>query len=106
MSRRRRKNQNIGLQLPPEALDKIKIVSDYLFFDQYKDMASFPRFEECFGVLTVGKNIDLPEVFKQIVGEKKKYITFRRMIRMYYRIQEGGKKLSANTKTFFDDFLW
>ena len=103
MSRRRRRNQNIGLKLAPEALEKIKIVSDYLFFDQYKDMASFPRFEECFGVLTVGKNIDLPEVFKQIVGEKKKYITFRRMIRMYYRIQEGGKKLSENTKTFFDD---
>ena len=103
MSRRRRRNQNIGLKLAPEALEKIKIVSDYLFFDQYKDMASFPRFEECFGVLTVGKNIDLPEVFKQIVGEKKKYITFRRMIRMYYRIQEGGKRLSENTKTFFDD---
>lgn len=25
------------------------------------------------------------------------------MIRMYYRIQEGGKRLSENTKTFFDD---
>ena len=102
MSKPRRRRKQDSMKIDSEYFEKIKIICDFLFFDQYKDMASFPRFEECFGTLTGEKETDLTEVFKQIVGERKKYITFRRMIRMYYRIQEGGKKLSDNTKNFFN----
>ncbi len=93
MSQPRRRRKQDGLKISPEYFEKIKIICDFLFFDQYKDMASFPRFEECFGTLTTGKETDLTEVFKQIVGERKKYITFRRMIKAYINWK---KKISEN----------
>ena len=37
-------------------------------------MASFPRFEECFGPLIKDKNISLETVFQEISGPKRKYI--------------------------------
>lgn len=52
----------------------IKSLCEYLFFDQYRDLASFPRFEE---------KISLFEVLKEICGERRKYITFRRMLKAY-----------------------
>ena len=39
------------VNITKEELDKISICEDYIFFDQYKDMASFPIFEECIGIL-------------------------------------------------------
>ena len=55
MSRRRQKAIQSFIQ--EEDLSKIKNVLNYLFFDQYRDIASFPRFEECLSFLTNGKNI-------------------------------------------------
>ena len=103
MSRRRQKAiQNL---IDPNDLNKIKNVLNYLFFDQYQDMASFPRFEECFTILTQGQEINFPEAFTDIIGEKHKYLTFRRMIRAFFRVQEGGRKVKESTKKFFSSVI-
>ena len=70
------------LDLTKEELDKLRICADYLFFDQYKDMATFSRFEECVGNL-LSSDISLETIFQEIVGPKRKYITFRRLIKAY-----------------------
>ena len=54
---------------------KIKTICDFLFFDQYQDMAPFFRFKQCFQPLFNNANISLEKVFKDICGKNKKYIT-------------------------------
>ena len=100
MSRRRQKA--IQSLISDESLTKIKNVLNYLFFDQYQDMASFPRFEECLSLLVPNKDIDFQESFTDIIGEKHKYLTFRRMIRAFFRVQEGGRKVKESTKQLFN----
>ena len=73
----------------------IRMISDYLFLDRFNDSASFIRFEQCFGPLFSNKDtkFKLVEAYKEIVGKRKKYITFRRMIKSYINWK---KKLSNN----------
>ena len=62
----------------------LKTICDYLIVDRVKDFSTFPRFEQCFGPLFSDKNdFQLSEVFKEICGKNKKYITFRRLISSY-----------------------
>ena len=90
-----------GVEFNEYDLFSICMISDYLFLDRFNDSASFVRFEQCFGPLfSKIKNIpnknqkfSLIEAFKEIVGPKKKYITFRRMIKAYLNWK---KKLSEN----------
>ncbi len=91
------------LDLTEEEINKLKIYADYLFFDQYKDMASYPRFEECFGGLIKDKNISLETVYQEMCGPKRKYITFRRFIKCYLNYKEN--KVSADTQNFFQLFF-
>ena len=93
----------LDLDLTEDEINKLKIYTDYLFFDQYKDMASFPRFEECFGPLIKDKNISLETVFQEISGPKRKYITFRRMIKCYLNYKQN--KVSQDTQNFFNLFF-
>ena len=86
------------IDITKEELDKLRICADFLFFDQYKDMASFPRFEECIGTL-VSDDLSLETIFQEIVGPKRKYITFRRLIKAYLEYKKGN--LSENTQKFF-----
>lgn len=67
-------------------LNCIKMICDYLFLDRFNDSASFVRFEQCFSLLFSPKNKEfkLVEAFKEIVGPKKKYLTFKRMIKAYF----------------------
>jgi len=76
----------------------IRMISDYLFLDRFNDCASFVRFEQCFGPLFSinNSNFKLVEAFKEIVGKKKKYITFRRMIKAYI----NWKKKTSNNYSF------
>ena len=75
------KKKIYGTEISNFEIGAIRMVCDYLFVDRIKDMATFPRFEQCFGPLfTDEEDFSLSEVYKEICGEKKKYITFRRMI--------------------------
>ena len=75
---------------------KIKTICDFLFFDQYQDMAPFFRFKQCFQPLFNNANISLEKVFKDICGENKKYITYQRLFKA------SKKNFSGDTKEFFD----
>ena len=48
------------------------------------------------------KGINFQEAFQDVIGEKHKYLTFRRMIRAFFRVQEGGRKVKDSTKALFD----
>ena len=68
-------------------------------------MTSFPRFEEAFGFFVKEEKISLFEVFKEICGEKRKYITFRRMLKTYLIYKNFPQNLTLDTKKFFDFVL-
>ena len=81
----------------------IKTICDFLFFDQYQDTATFSRFEKCFQPLYNNIDISFEKVFKEICGEKKKYITYKRFGRAFLNYKtKKEKELSEDTKTFFD----
>ena len=79
-------------------LASIKMISDYLFLDRFNDSSSFVRFEQCFGPLFSSRNKEfkLVEAFKEIVGPKKKYLTFRRLIKAFLR----WKSKASNNYSF------
>ena len=84
---------------------KIKTLCDFLFFDQFQDTATFPRFEQCFQPLFNNiKNISMEVVFKDICGPKKKYITFKRFAKAYLN-HKNEKNNFKDTKLFFDILL-
>ena len=47
----------------------------------------------------VPDNISLEKVFQDIIGPKRKYITFRRLIKVYLKYKDGN--LSEDTQKFF-----
>ena len=59
------------LGLTPEEENKLKTISEYLFFDQFKDFTTYTRFEQCFQPLFNNIQISMDKVFKSICGEKK-----------------------------------
>ena len=79
---------------------KIKTICEYLFFDQFQDTATFPRFEQCFQPLFNNVNISMETVFKDICGEKKKYISYKRFAKAYLN-HKNGNDPSRDTNTFF-----
>ena len=88
------------LLINEDELNKIKIIAEYLFMDQYQDTCSYPRFEECFGVFTKQEKIDLPVIFKIICGKRKKYITFRRLIASFNQWKRNPEKTEPDFQKF------
>ena len=82
---------NEKVEFSEEELNKIKILCDFLFFDQYKSSASYPRFQQAFAALIGNSKIDLFQTFKKICGERKKYITFGRMIKAFLKSKKKKK---------------
>ena len=83
---------------------KIKTICEYLFFDQYQDTATFPRFEQCFQPLFNNVSLSIETVFKDIVGEKRKYINYKRFARAYLN-HLNNQDPSNDSKIFFDTLL-
>ena len=90
------------LDLTEEELNSIKTISEYLFMDQYQDTAAYPRFEECFGAFCLEKSIDLPKVFKNLCGRRRKYITFRRLINSFNQWKKNSGKYNEDTSKFME----
>ena len=64
-----------GVEISNLEYSKIAMVCDYLILDRFHDISSFLRLEKCFGPFFAKESPDfLPDVFKEICGEKKKYI--------------------------------
>ena len=94
-----------GVEVTNLEIGIIRMLCDYLFVDRVKDMATFPRFEQCFGPLFNDENnFILSDVFKEICGDKKKYITFRRMISALLKWK--SKKSKNNSFNHFMDSLF
>ncbi len=84
-----------------EELNKIKVVLDFLFFDINDKIVSFKRFEECILPLTKSKNLPLADIFLEICGPNRKYITFARFIKAYLAFKRSDPKYSIEFKNFF-----
>ncbi len=73
-----------GVKVSNLEIAKIAMVCDFLVVDRFHDISSFLRFEQCFGPLfSKEKPNFLFQVFQEICGHKKKYITFGRLISAY-----------------------
>ena len=83
--------------LNPEDDLKLKTICEYLFFDHLKNEASYPRFEQCFQPLFSNSEISMLSIFSEIAGEKRKYITFPRLVKAYQ-----NRTQSNNLNFFFD----
>ena len=72
--------------LTEKELRNIKTICEYLFFDQFKDSASYQGFERAFSSLLPKKEIQLDIVFKEICGEKKKIYKLPKIYKNIYKI--------------------
>ena len=93
------------LGLSEEEEIQIKTICEYLFFDEFKDYASYNRFEQCFQPLFNNIQISMDKVFKSICGEKKKYINYQRLINAYLLYKGNDQKLDPDLRTFFDKLI-
>ena len=94
------------INISENEFNKIKTICEFLFFDQYQDTASFTRFEKCFQPLFCCiENISFLKVFKDIVGPKKKYITYKRFLLAYINYKYKNGTLSNDTKLFFSNLF-
>ena len=90
-----------GVEISNLDYAKIAMVCDYLILDRFHDISSFFRLEKCFGPFFSKENSDfLPDVFKEICGEKKKYISFARLILAYCKW-----KTKSSTNENFNRFM-
>ena len=83
-----------------EEEQQLRTICEFLFFDHLKNEATFPRFEQCFQPLFPNSDLSMIQVFTEIAGEKRKYITFPRFVNAY---KNRGK--SKNLTYFFDKLL-
>ena len=82
-------------------LNKIITICEYLFFDQFSEMATYSRFERCFQPLfSQESNLELDKIFQEICGPKKKYLNFKRFVSSFLKYKEG--KTSKELESFFD----
>ena len=94
----------------PEEEIKLKTLCEFLFLDLYQNWATYERFERCFQPLFNNIEINLYKAFIEIVGEKKKYITYPRFVNAYLKylsIKENNKMIENNYDLyiFFDKTL-
>ena len=89
-----------AVTITEEELERLKILADFLFFDQYKNVASYPRFQKCFAAFAKEKKMKLFPIFKEICGEKRKYITLGRLINSLINSKNEGD--DSETKKFLE----
>ena len=90
------------LGLTPEEELNLKTISEYLFFDEYKDYVTYNRFEQCFQPLFNNIKVSIDKIFKSIVGEKKKYLNYPRLLHAYLQYKNNSQSLNPDLKIFFE----
>ena len=91
-----------GVKVSNLEIAKIAMVCDYLVLDRYNDISSFLRFEKCFGPLfSKEKPNFLYEVYQEICGHKKKYLTYGRLISAYLMWKARLSKNESFNKFMF-----
>ena len=89
------------IDLNQEEFLKIQTILDFLFFDHFSSYASFPRFEQSFQPLFSNQSFNFFTIFKEICGQKRKYITTERFLKSYLNYKKGNK-ISKELRTFYD----
>ena len=90
------------LGLSPEEDLNLKTIAEYLFFDEYKDYVTYNRFEQCFQPLFNDTKISIDKVFKSIVGEKKKYLNYPRLVHAFLEYKNNSQSTIPDLKIFFE----
>ena len=91
--------------LTPEEEFKIKTTCEFLFFDKFKDYATYNRFEQCFQPLINDLNLSTDKIFKELAGKQKKYITYQRFVECYIANKNKTRIFPKDLRTFFDTLM-
>ena len=90
-----------GVEITNLEYAKIAMICDYLILDRYQDNCTFFRLEKCFGPFFMNEPKDfLTDVFKEICGTRRKYISLGRMILAYTKW-----KSKTSTNESFNKFM-
>ena len=82
-----------GVDISNLEIAKIGMIYDYLVLDRFQDYCSFFRLEKCFGPFFLKEQQNfLPEIFKEICGPKRKYISYGRLILAYAKWKSKSSK--------------
>ena len=91
-----------GVTITNLEISKISMICDFLVLDRFHDISSFIRFEHCFGPLFSKEEPKfLFDVYQEICGEKKKYISYGRLINAFLRWKDK-KSENSNFNKFMD----
>ena len=77
------------------------MMCDFLLSDYHVEALSFSRFEECLLPFTKNLKLRLPDIFLEICGKNKKYITFPRLVKAYLAYKRNDPNHSLEFKKFF-----
>ena len=90
-----------GVEVSNLEIAKIGMIYDYLVLDRFQDYCTFFRLEKCFGPFFSQEPMEfLPEAFKEICGEKRKYISYGRLILAYTKWKSKSSK-----NEYFNKFM-
>jgi len=74
---------------------------EFLLPDLRTNKCSFRRFDMMVQLIQNPYNFDTLTIFKDIVGEKRKYITYKRLKDAYTAFRKNAKGKSLDFKNFF-----
>lgn len=80
---------------------KLKIFMEFLLPDLRTNKCSFRRFDMVVQLVQNPNNFESLTIFKDIVGEKRKYITYKRLKDAYLAFRSNAKGKSLQFKNFF-----
>ena len=89
-------------KLTDNDINKLRTICEFVFFDQFKDSCTYESFEKLFSLCFIGDDISLNKVFIEIIGEKRKYLTFPRFIRAYMRYKSKDRSNSRDFNFFYE----
>ena len=82
-------------------LDKFKTFCEYLFPDFKRNKCSYHEFDCLIKLISGSIEFDTLHIFIEIVGKKKKYLTYSRF-RISFNLHRGNKDKSPEVKRFFN----
>ena len=74
---------------------------EFLLPDLKHRKCSFLRFDAMVNLIQGPHLYDTLTIFKDIVGENRKYITYKRLRNAYYAFRSNSKEKSLDFKNFF-----
>jgi hypothetical protein len=82
-------------------IKKLKIFMEFLLPNLNSSKVSYLRFDAMIQLIQQPYEFDTLTIFKDIVGEKKKYITYKRLRDAYLAFRSNAKGKSVEFKNFF-----